>query len=655
MAAYATRLLRKISFRKAQHLPAQIVESPADTPAVALAVAMEARLQGVVFRWFEVAANSVPLDELEDAVKTGRIASVLEVVDIDTRLTDAFHGAGLGVRETSFQEMLSGVYKEAAYAELRAIDKGVSEVKKADTFGAALQFDLLNPASVEWLRQSGGKLIAEISEDTRKSIADIVIAGFEKGQHPYEQARTIKQVIGLTQKQSRAVSNFRDMLYGDGVRLKEALTRELRDKRFDKTLLRTIKEGGALSREQADKMVARYYDRYKQYRAKMIARTETLRASNAGQQALWEQNAGKGLLPEERTRRYWITGPGSCHICLQAARTNSEGVRLKQQFNTELGPIDFPPIHPHCRCGVAMKFIRGDVDLGALLGSPAVAPVVSTLDKRMDQYKQEGSALRTRLLRRVGRLARADKLAEERMYKLIKAAGAAMQDNLTKEVVDELLEKVAKAEDAFWALRKKKQKLYTFDGAVQSRVADNKAVIQLVMTDDVGLSVERSSKAAATFLEQMLRIPMGRDPSERLFAVNVRQLPAGSRPYALPDVKFIFLGDGSPASDAVHEIGHIIEENNLEIGAVAKRFLAQRTIGEDKQSLKELTGKAYDANEFAKKDKFINPYIGKQYQDGYTEVTSMTLEMLYTDWEAFARRDPEMFDLMVGMFLGGGK
>lgn len=329
-------------------------------PVVAVSDRYEKGVAAHVLRMFELAAASIPLTALAEAIDARRLVQVMEVLDLDARLENAFHGAGLAPNETSLQEALRNVFQEGAYAEMRDMEaRGRKVVKAADEMGAAIAFDVLNPEAIEALRNFGGKLIREISEDTRKSVVARITTAFLEGGHPFEQARTIRQLVGLTSTQAAAVGNFRKMLEGDPASMREALTRTLRDKRFDPTVLGVARTGARLSTDQVDKMVGRYYDRYRKYRAEMIARTETMRASHLGQQELWRQGAVQGVYPQDRTRRHWIVQPKACPICLDIPRANPDGVGLDMPFLVPGGgSIMTPPLHPHCKCGVGIRFLR---------------------------------------------------------------------------------------------------------------------------------------------------------------------------------------------------------------------------------------------------------------------------------------------------------
>ena len=94
----------------------------------------------------------------------------------------------------------------------------------------------------------------------------------------------------------------------------------------------------------------------------------------------------------------------------------------------------------------------------------------------------------------------------------------------------------------------------------------------------------------------------------------------------------------------VHELGHWLEEQVPEVHTAALSFLQKRAGSDATESLKKLTGMGYKRNERAWKDKFIDPYMGKQYAGGrYTEIVSMGLEYLSHDPIALVAKDPEMF------------
>jgi hypothetical protein len=98
-----------------------------------------------------------------------------------------------------------------------------------------------------------------------------------------------------------------------------------------------------------------------------------------------------------------------------------------------------------------------------------------------------------------------------------------------------------------------------------------------------------------------------------------------------------------------HEVAHVLEMNNPSVYQAAVAFRERRTQGEKTQSLRSATGVAnYGAGERTRADKFLHPYMGKEYPSymGATEIISMGLEYMYAEPVRFARDDPDYFDFI---------
>lgn len=100
------------------------------------------------------------------------------------------------------------------------------------------------------------------------------------------------------------------------------------------------------------------------------------------------------------------------------------------------------------------------------------------------------------------------------------------------------------------------------------------------------------------------------------------------------------------ADDVIHEFGHHLEHRSEYLGVACKKFLKDRTVGE---KLRRIPGYK---NEFSWFDKFINPYMGKRYPTGETEILSMGLSMLFHDPMKLMTQDPEYFDFIVNAISG---
>jgi hypothetical protein len=100
-----------------------------------------------------------------------------------------------------------------------------------------------------------------------------------------------------------------------------------------------------------------------------------------------------------------------------------------------------------------------------------------------------------------------------------------------------------------------------------------------------------------------------------------------------------------------HEMAHLLEaEMKLEVmGETFRDTRAKKEKG--LKSLKSITGNpGFRSDEVAYTDDFFDPYVGKVYRQASTEVLSMGLQMFSSpeDTIFLAKRDPQMFSLMVG-------
>jgi len=131
-------------------------------------------------------------------------------------------------------------------------------------------------------------------------------------------------------------------------------------------------------------------------------------------------------------------------------------------------------------------------------------------------------------------------------------------------------------------------------------------------------------------------------------------------------------GDEDSFGTAIHELGHYFErkvsinntyvpfdrsktwwkpyiEQNYPEGQTyildaERKFYARRTEGEDLVWL----GRGYSTSEKTRKDKFISPYMGKDYQGHDFELVSMGFQYAYTEPETLAK-DPDMESWIYGI------
>lgn len=188
-----------------------------------------------------------------------------------------------------------------------------------------LRFDLDNRFLEPWLKVHGAQSISDLPEETRRTIRSVLVETARRGGHPSEVARRIAGLVDLTAEQTLAV---------------EAL------------IAQALQSG--MSEMQARKKAEAFAASLRKERARLIARTEMLRAANAAQESAVQQAYRAGWIDPAITKRVWIAALDSktCPIC--AAMAGVE-VGFHELFQTPVGPLRHPPAHPGCRCSWGLR------------------------------------------------------------------------------------------------------------------------------------------------------------------------------------------------------------------------------------------------------------------------------------------------------------
>lgn len=195
------------------------------------------------------------------------------------------------------------------------------------TGGNLAAFDIVNPYAVQYARAEVGTMIREITQTTQQGIARLIGVGIEQGITPAQTAQQIRTMIGLTEQQTNWVLNYENKLLSAG-----SVDIDLKVDRYAAKLLRQ--------------------------RAQNIARTETIRAANGGQQAAWNAAVDQGVLPKDAEQVWIITDDEKiCEICEPMPdMEENQHVPLNGVFITGEGErVKKPPAHPRCRCSVALN------------------------------------------------------------------------------------------------------------------------------------------------------------------------------------------------------------------------------------------------------------------------------------------------------------
>lgn len=198
---------------------------------------------------------------------------------------------------------------------------------------AGLSFDIVNPQVLQWIADHVGLLITNITDDMRDGVKYVLFRGIRDGLPPDRMAYLIKDIVGLTERQSKALYNYAMKLHATGI-----------------------------SPSQYRRQVDAYGKRLLEHRAMMIARTETISAANYGQLNSWYQAADAGLLNPARTERRWVVTPDD-RLCPRCKRMKGKQVSFYDSFEEpdDIGGVTqtvmAPTLHPGCRCTTRLVFV----------------------------------------------------------------------------------------------------------------------------------------------------------------------------------------------------------------------------------------------------------------------------------------------------------
>lgn len=312
------------------------------TDTVALINRMEPRMRRRWLRSINASKDLATLEEISALIEAGRIDDALIVTN---GIADGF--------ATSIEQVYAASGLSTA-AVLRS---------QVDTL---IDFNSLNARSVATLGRERLRLVADFTANQRGATRAILRDAFERGLAPIEQARLFKGSIGLTEKQAQHVINFRRQLEaGNRGAINQALKRQLRDRRFDGTLRAVARGDRILTPEQINRMVKRYEERYIQFRANVIARTETVAAIHAGEREMWIQAIESGAIQPEDLESTWHTASDE-RVRTSHMAMNGQTQPFGEDFVSGNGNrLRFPgdPLGPasdtvNCRCVVARRLKR---------------------------------------------------------------------------------------------------------------------------------------------------------------------------------------------------------------------------------------------------------------------------------------------------------
>lgn len=246
--------------------------------------------------------KEIDIEAVEEALRQNKPAIVIDSVTWSEALENP-----LAANFEPVYDMITAMTGAEAWAELKI----------------PIRFDIRNPYSERWIAEHAAELVTQVTDETKKAIRGVVLDGFTSGYPPREMAVKIRDLVGLTERDARAALNYWERL----------------------------SQEADLSAARVDAMVDTYERQMLRRRALVIARNETITASNQGAYASWKVAQDDGyLLPE--TKRVWIAAEKSDRTCPICMDFHGQEAGMNEEFVSKSGKHRrmFPTAHIQCRC-----------------------------------------------------------------------------------------------------------------------------------------------------------------------------------------------------------------------------------------------------------------------------------------------------------------
>lgn len=290
-----------------------------------------------------VAAQFVPLDELESLLRRGAFSTIM------SRFEEGLAFALASPEFTNYVDANAALFAESFKLAGRGVAVNVGLSLASTTVRTLLE-------------ENAGRQILAVTADSLTSIRATLSSAYLEGIGSRAGARLIRSSIGLLPRHSATVVRYAESLRTQG---------------HPETVVTRLAE--------------QYAQRLLNYRADVIARTESIYAAMAAQTVKWEEWAAAGVLESDRTWVEWMVTPDD-RLCPYCAPMDGVRIRIGGRFeSTEiddsvpykpgrtLAPtvsdprrdargrfakrlrssplsVKHPPLHPQCRCTLVLRF-----------------------------------------------------------------------------------------------------------------------------------------------------------------------------------------------------------------------------------------------------------------------------------------------------------
>ncbi len=301
--------------------------------------------------------SSVVLKTIVERLERGDIAGAVAAVQVQP---EAFAALELSLREA---------FNAGGINMVQSLPSLISP----DGTRVLFQFGVRNLEGERLIREQSSTLVTNITEDQREALRMGFEAGLSKGQNPTKTAldvvgrvnritgRREGGYIGLTSRQVKFIDKAKEsLLSGDPATMRKYLDLKTRDKRFDRTVAKAIREAKPVEADMTRKIIMRLSDKNLLLRGETIGLEETRTALFSVRDNAIRQQVEAGKITAQEVTKKWKHS-GSEHPRMQHVQMSTQNaVPLDMPFVAPDGTMLMYPHDPKaparhrigCKCRV---------------------------------------------------------------------------------------------------------------------------------------------------------------------------------------------------------------------------------------------------------------------------------------------------------------
>jgi hypothetical protein len=316
------------------------------------------------FRAIDNIRSAAEIQRLTAAIEAGQIEEALEALHIDPE---------------AFNEVADRLRDAQAEGGRKAAETMPS--RRPDGTALVVRFDGRNPEAEAWLARHSSDLITRLTAEQRHLVREHLAEAMRRGISPRQAAldlvgrinrATGKReggVLGLSGPQEGYVRSARDQLASsEASDLRAYLTRTRRDKRFDKSVLKAIREEKPVDRAIAAKAITAYERRLLQLRGETIGRVEAMTSLQQAKFEAYRQAVASGKVAENTVTKVWRSASdlrvrhthralSGDSVGLNGVFRSPSGALLRFPMDTSLGAGAEEIVGCRCDCEYRIDFL----------------------------------------------------------------------------------------------------------------------------------------------------------------------------------------------------------------------------------------------------------------------------------------------------------